>query len=33
VSVAATTNNLAAGYVVEVTDGSHVRVRIDRSVQ
>ena len=33
VSVAGTTNNLAAGYVVEVTDGSHVRVRINRSVQ
>ena len=33
VSVAGTTNNLPAGYVVEVPDASHVRVRINRSVQ
>ena len=33
VSTAATTNNIACGYVVEVPDASHVRVRINRSVQ
>ncbi|MBV9850085.1 MAG: hypothetical protein JO250_10470 [Armatimonadetes bacterium] len=33
VSTAATTNNVACGYVTEIVDASHVRVRIDRSVQ
>ena len=33
VTTAGTANNLPAGYVVEVPDASHVRVRIDRSVQ
>lgn len=33
VSVAATTNNIPAGYVTEVIDGTHYRVRIDRMVQ
>ena len=33
VATAATANNIPCGYVVEVPDASHVRVRIDRSVQ
>ena len=33
VSTAATTNNVACGYVTEIVDSTHVRVRIDRSVQ
>ena len=33
VSTAATTNNIACGYVSEIVDAAHVRVRIDRSVQ
>lgn len=33
VSTAATTNNIAAGYVAELLDAGHVRVRIDRGVQ
>ncbi len=33
VATAATTNNIAAGYVAELMDGGHVRVRIDRGVQ
>ena len=33
VSTAATTNNIVAGYVAELLDGGHVRVRIDRGVQ
>ena len=33
VSTAATTNNVACGYVVEVPDGAHVQLRINRSVQ
>jgi hypothetical protein len=33
VSTAPTANNLSAGYVVEVPDAAHVRVRINRSVQ
>lgn len=33
VSVAATTNNIFCGYVTELIDSSHVRVRIDRAVQ
>lgn len=32
VSVAATTNNVACGKIVEIIDGSHVRVRIDLEV-
>jgi len=33
VSTAATTNNVACGYVVEVPDGAHVQLRINRSIQ
>ncbi len=33
VSTAATANNVPCGFVVEVTDAAHVRVRINRSVQ
>lgn len=32
VSVAATTNNIPCGKIVEIVDGSHVRVRIDLEV-
>ncbi len=33
VSTAATTNNVACGYVTELIDASHVRVRIDLAVR
>ena len=33
VSVAATSHNIPCGYVAEVPDGAHLRVRINRSVQ
>ena len=33
VATAATANNIPAGYVAELVDAGHVRVRIDRSVQ
>ena len=33
VSTAATTNNVACGYVTELLDGSHVQLRINRSIQ
>ena len=32
VSTSATTNNIACGYVTELVDASHVRVRIDLAV-
>ena len=33
VATAATTNSIPAGYVAELVDAGHVRVRIDRGVQ
>ena len=33
VSTAATANNIACGYVTELVDAAHVRVRIDRAAQ
>ena len=33
VATTGTTNSIGAGYIVDVPDGSHVRVRIDRAVQ